>query len=455
LLNAIKNITLSSSRNVRKDKKQCSGGSMNLNKPNWEIAAGTETGYVRKENQDRMSWTQVPWGQLYIVADGIGGHAGGARAAELTVQGLERYLAKASEEIGIEDVIRDAFCKTNKDVFDKAHTGDPETEGMGSTAVILLISGQIAKVAHVGDSRAYLYRDGKLRLLTKDHTQVQRFVDAGMMRPEKARNHPSASLLERAIGHRPTVAMDIGADLVVKEGDGILLCSDGLSGCADDREIEAAINDSSSPQETVNRLLNLALKNGGEDNVTVQFVRYGNRTEARRSDYNGNLKSIISAILIASFAGGASVLTYMLVKNTAEENVSSLRTTINQLDSVLIQQISKIKELDEQVAHLNANVSERNLELVNAKNAERRAADQVRKLENQLGLETRAKKRLEDKLKLTAKEINTEEKQRVIGNQLVKKFEEKESTLKKRIRVLETQLRLLLLRSPVEDKEGK
>ena len=84
---------------------------MNLNKLNWEIAAGTETGYVRKENQDRMSWAQVPWGQLYIVADGIGGHAGGARAAELTVQGLELYLAEASEEIRIDDAIRDAFAK--------------------------------------------------------------------------------------------------------------------------------------------------------------------------------------------------------------------------------------------------------------------------------------------------------------------------------------------------------
>ena len=212
---------------------------------------------------------------------------------------------------------------------------------------------------------------------------------------------------------------------------------------------------SSTPQETVNRLINLALQKGGEDNVTVQFVRYGKRSEVRHSDYNGKLKSIFLAVLIAGFAGGASVLTYMLVKNTAEENVSSLRKAINQIDSELIQQITKIKELDEQVAQLNDNVSDRNLELVNTKNAERRAANQVRKLENQLGLEIRAKKRLEDKLKMTTQEINTGEKQRVIATQMVKKFEEKESTLKKRIRILETQLRLLLLRSPVSDKEGK
>jgi len=428
---------------------------MKLNKLNWEVGAGTETGYVRKENHDRMSWATVPWGQLYIVSDGIGSHKSGAQAAELTIQGLERYLAQASEYIRIEDAIRDAFDKTNKDVFEKAHSGEPATEGMGSTAVILLISGQIAKIAHVGNSRAYLYRDGMLRLLTKDHSQIQRFVDAGMMKPEKARNHPSASLLERAIGHRPTVSMGIGSDLILKEGDGILLCSDGLSGHTDDREIETAINDSSTPQETVNRLINLALKNGGEDNITVQFVRYGKRSEVRHSDYNGKLKSIFLAILIASFAGGASFLTYMLVKNTAEENTSSLRKTIPQIESDPIKQFNKIKELDEQVVQLNANVSDRNLELAKTKSAEQQAANQVRKLENQLGLAIRAKKRLENKLKTTSQEKDKIEKQRLIATQMVKKLEERESILKKRIRILQTQFQLLYLRSPVSDKEGK
>ena len=428
---------------------------MKLNKLNWEAGAGTETGYVRKENHDRMSWAPVPWGQLYVIADGIGNRAGGAQAADLTVHGLERYLVNASKDIRIEDAIRDAFDKTNKDVYEKAHSGDPATVGMGSTAVILLISGQIAKIAHVGNSRAYLYRDGKLRLLTKDHTQVQRFVDAGMMKPEKARNHPSASLLERVIGHRPTVTMGIGSDLVLKQGDGILLCSDGLSGCADDQEIEATMNDSSTPQETVNRLINLALKNGGEDNITVQFVRYGKRSEVRHSDYNGKLKAIFSAILIASFAGGASFLTYMLVKNTTEENVSNLRKTTHQIDSQLIQQITKIKELDEQVAQLNDNITDRDLELANTKNAERLAANQARKLEKQLGLENRAKKTLENKLKTITQEKNLADKQRLVANQMVKKLEERESILKKRIRILETQLRLLYLRSPDSDKGGK
>lgn len=246
--------------------------------------------------------------------------------------------------------------------------------------------------------------------------------------------------------------MGIGSDLALKDGDGILLCSDGLSGYADDREIEAAMNDSSTPQETVNHLINLALKNGGEDNVTIQFVRYGKRSEVRHGDYYGKLKSIFLAILIASFAGGASFLTYMLVKNTDEENVSSLRKTINQINSELIQQITKIKELDEQVAQLNINVSDRNLELANTKNSERQAANQVRKLENQLGLEIRAKKRLENKLNAITKEKNMSEKQRLIATQMVKKLEEKELLLKRKVKNLETQLRLLYLRSLLATK---
>ena len=428
---------------------------MKLNELNLEVGAGTETGYVRKENHDRMSWAPVPWGQLYTIADGIGDHVGGALAAELTVHGLERYLADAPESMKIEDAIRDAFDKTNTDVYETAHSGDPETKGIGSTAVILLLTKQIAKIAHVGNSRAYLYRDGKLRLLTKDHTQVQRFVDAGMMKPEKARNHPSANLLERAMGHRPTVTIGIGSDLVLKEGDGILLCSDGLSAHAEDPEIEAAMKGSSTPQETVNRLINLALKNGGEDNVTIQYVRYGKNSEVSHSHYADKLKLVFWALLVAGIAGGASFLTYMMAKNAAEKNVSSLQKTIAQVDNELLQQITKIKDLEQQVTQLNENVSSRDEELENTKAAERLAVNQARKLEKKLNLEIRAKKQLENKLKTITQEKNTIEKDKLIATQTIKKLEAKESVLKKRIKKFETQLRLLYLRSPISDKGAK
>ena len=272
-----------------------------------EVGAKSETGYIRTDNQDCMSWVSVPWGQLFIIADGMGGHAGGAEAAYLTVNGLGRHLTEVSKNLPVEEAILSAFRKTNLDVYAKAHACDPATEGMGSTAVMLLIIDQAAKVAHVGDSRAYLYRNGKINLLTKDHTHVQRMVDAGMLTPEQARNHPSASMLERAIGSKTTVTADINS-VSLREGDSILLCSDGLSGYADDKEIETIINDLLSPQENVDRLINMALQKGGEDNVTIQFIRFGKYLNIHRHGYKNIFKVlflyalIIIIIIAVSFA---------------------------------------------------------------------------------------------------------------------------------------------------------
>ena len=246
-----------------------------------EVGALSETGYVRDENQDRMSGAQVPLGHLYIVADGMGGHKGGAVAAELTVQGLQQDTGEARENISAEEVLRAAFKKTNETVYQKAHSGDPAIEGMGSTAVLLLISRQVAWVAHVGDSRAYLYRNGQLKQLTTDHTLVQKMVQAGMLKPEEALDHPNASVLDRAIGNKPSVEVDISDKLSLSEGDAFLLCSDGLSGYVTDPEIEAVLHSQATVQEIPERLVQLALQKGGEDNVTVQFIQYGPRKEAQ------------------------------------------------------------------------------------------------------------------------------------------------------------------------------
>jgi protein phosphatase len=256
---------------------------MNLHKAQLEVGARSETGYVRDENQDRMSGTRVPLGQLYIVADGMGGHKGGAVAAELTVQGLQQYIGEAPANASVEEIIQMAFTKTNETVYQKAHSGDPATEGMGSTAVLLLISGRVARVAHMGDSRAYLYRKGRLKQLTTDHTIVQKMVQAGMLKPEEAIDHPNASVLDRAIGSKPGVEVDIGDPLQLKGGDAILLCSDGLSGYVADPEIASVLQGQAPVQEIPERLVKLALEKGGADNVTVQFIQYGTRKEARLS----------------------------------------------------------------------------------------------------------------------------------------------------------------------------
>ena len=244
-----------------------------------EVGALSETGYVRDENQDRMSGSVVPLGHLYIVADGMGGHKAGALAAQMAVEELQRHIGGAAASDPADTVIAAAFKATNDAVYKRSHSGDSATDGMGTTAVMVLISGRVAKVAHVGDSRAYLYRNGSLSQLTTDHTIVQRMVQAGMLKPEEAADHPQSSVLERAIGSAQTVEVDIRSHQL-QSGDALLLCSDGLSGYVSDAQIEDVLRNERTVQETTADLVRLALDKGGRDNVTVQMVRCGPRNAA-------------------------------------------------------------------------------------------------------------------------------------------------------------------------------
>jgi PPM family protein phosphatase len=238
-----------------------------------EVGSICETGNVRKENQDRMGVSSVALGNLYIVADGMGGHKAGGLAAELTVEGLQKHVGEADAGASVEKVFESAFERVNREIYRKSHGGDPDIEGMGSTALVLLITDRIARLAHVGDSRAYLYRNRRLKQLTRDHTLVQQMVEAGMLSPEKAEQHPDASVLSQAMGAHPDVDVEISAPLSIEEGDQIVLCSDGLSGFVTDLEIEQVLQGEDAVQDTAKTLADLALVKGGNDNITIQLIR--------------------------------------------------------------------------------------------------------------------------------------------------------------------------------------
>lgn len=259
---------------------------MNMAKMQLTVGARSETGYVRNENQDRMSGDLTPIGNLYIVADGMGGHKGGALAAELTIAHLRQEMGDADSEDPVETLLAAAFQNANRAVYDKSRSDDSTIERMGSTAVLLLLSGQVARVAHVGDSRAYLFRNGQLNRLTTDHTRVQKMVDSGILAAEEAESHPDSHILERAMGIREDVEVDISAGIAIEDGDGFLLCSDGLSGYVSDDEIESVLNSNASVQEIPERLIENALNKGGHDNITIQFIQCGDRRMDTRNSTN-------------------------------------------------------------------------------------------------------------------------------------------------------------------------
>lgn len=239
----------------------------------------TDVGVVRSENQDAMGF-RVPddpedtAGEeaLFVVADGMGGHKGGATASRLAVKTiLEKYFDSRSGEPAKR--IQEAIESANRAVFKKSGS-DAGLDGMGTTVVALVIRPPHAYVAHVGDSRAYLVRSGSIRQLTKDHSLVQQWVDQGVMKPDEARHSGRKNVLTRVVGSREDVEIDLlSPPHVLAPGDQFVLCSDGLHGLVEDEEIRQTVTETAS-QDACARLVTMARDRGGPDNITVQVVSW-------------------------------------------------------------------------------------------------------------------------------------------------------------------------------------
>jgi serine/threonine protein phosphatase PrpC len=239
------------------------------------IGAGAHRGLVREENQDRISRIQSPFGELFIVADGMGGHEGGGTAAQMLIDGLDAHLRALPPETPPEEALRQAAQKANADIYRRAQD-DRRLAKMGATGVLALVQalpkGHCAWIAHAGDSRAYLWRGGGLERLTRDHTLVQRMVDHQILNEDEARHHPDSNVVTRGFGQSPEIEMEVAPPLKLREGDRLLLCSDGLSGYVDDAAIAHALAAGGEAQAIADALIDLALRAGGEDNVSLQLL---------------------------------------------------------------------------------------------------------------------------------------------------------------------------------------
>ncbi|HUH12580.1 MAG TPA: Stp1/IreP family PP2C-type Ser/Thr phosphatase [Longimicrobiales bacterium] len=233
-----------------------------------QAAVLTDRGRVRASNED--SYLAVPERALFAVADGMGGHAGGEVASRLAVDTLERALAEADASAPRERVLREALERANRDILERA-TRDPALAGMGTTLTALELGSDGALIAHVGDTRAYLLRDGLLDRLTVDHTLVQGYVDLGEISAAQARTHRHRHILTRALGTDSALEVDIRrAD--VAAGDLLLLCSDGLTTLVDDADLEAILAQPLPLGERARQLVDAANLRGGDDNVTVVLI---------------------------------------------------------------------------------------------------------------------------------------------------------------------------------------
>lgn len=233
--------------------------------------AVTDVGLSRTENQDCFYTTEMPIGNLpnlFLVADGMGGHVGGKCASHKALQTMIDTV-KELEETDPGTILEKAMLRANEEVMKEAQIQN--MEGMGTTMVAATILGDRMYVANVGDSRLYTVKPGGIRQITKDHSLVEEMVRMGELDPDNARTHQKKNVITRAVGMSEDLKIDV-FETELEEESMILMCSDGLTNMVEDETIRVIINSQRDVIERAEKLIEEANKNGGKDNITVVVI---------------------------------------------------------------------------------------------------------------------------------------------------------------------------------------
>ncbi|ELR99466.1 Stp1/IreP family PP2C-type Ser/Thr phosphatase [Gloeocapsa sp. PCC 73106] len=228
----------------------------------------SDLGLVRSVNQDSY-YVDDPGGRFFIVADGMGGHAGGQEASSIAIKEIQAYLEKHWDDPTATDILLEqAFSQANQGIL-KDQSEHPDRGDMGTTAVLLLFRGEASWAAHVGDSRLYRLRAANLEQVTEDHTWVARAIKNGDLTREEARIHPWRHVLSQCLGRKDIYQIDLQT-VEVQPGDRFLLCSDGLTEEVPDELISKLLAE--TPEQAAQMLVEEAKEAGGSDNITVVIV---------------------------------------------------------------------------------------------------------------------------------------------------------------------------------------
>jgi serine/threonine protein phosphatase PrpC len=240
----------------------------------------TDTGRQRSENEDSF-YVRPP---IFVVADGMGGAQAGEVASKAAADAFDRDLPDAPPE----RVLRETIESANREIHELARS-DPSRAGMGTTitAAIVDAEGEEVGIGHVGDSRAYRLREGRLEQLTRDHSLVEEMRRKGQITDAQAEDHPQRSIITRALGPEPRVEVDLQT-VAAAPGDVFLLCSDGLTTMVDEERIAAVLNGAGSMKEAVRSLVDAANEAGGRDNITALAFQLGDAAAPRRAAAEGS-----------------------------------------------------------------------------------------------------------------------------------------------------------------------
>lgn len=237
----------------------------------------SDVGKIRELNEDSFGIYNpgVEYGCFAVLADGMGGHNAGevasSMAVDLIASELEKSAAERSRDVIVYNIVS-AIDYANKKIFDLS-VSDLSKSGMGSTLVAAYVNGEDVYFANIGDSRAYVIGEDNIKQVTVDHSLVQEMVDKGMITKEEAKHHPEKNLITRALGTEKFVEADI-FEYSVKQGDIVLLCSDGLVEYIDEKDIRDIVRNAGNIEEAAKKLVSAANDGGGHDNITVVILEF-------------------------------------------------------------------------------------------------------------------------------------------------------------------------------------
>jgi len=293
----------------------------------------------RSENQDFYGSSQTRYGELIIVCDGMGGHNGGRHAAETAVQKIIEEVLKSKADNPV-NVISDAIVKANTAIWEESHA-DKSLKGLGTTVVALLISPGKAVSFHVGDSRIYQLREGKILFRTFDHSHVFEMVKAGLITEEQARLSEKSNIITRGLGIQSAVDVSITDNLPYKNGDRFLVCTDGIWGAIPENELVDMASQNENIEKVLLQLVEkidaIGFENGGKhDNLTAALLEIesdSTLTKAEETDVTKNPKSAKSRIklliylLLIALSGSLAMNLYLL--STKKGEIKKVETKIN------------------------------------------------------------------------------------------------------------------------------
>ena len=395
-------------------------------------------GNVRTAQEDSHDIAILtPNGDVFVVCDGMGGHVGGKQASSIAVKSIIEHLKKEKYAQPMQ-ALNDALQFANMQILGYAKD-HPELRGMGTTACIVLLQDTEAYIAHVGDSRIYMYmgKEQQLHRVTKDHSYVQTLVDAGQITDEEAEHHPNKNRILKALGIKPELVPTCNV-LHPKNGDCFLICSDGLNGMITDSTIEGVLKQNIPLADKGERLIQLALEAGGQDNITVELIQISSspHTQSQFISFNpiptkrppvlptpldGNSKKPIpNASRIKKVALWLSAIVVFIVVCILLTSIISYRSIKNQEEALKkhitkIEQTIETKKQEKENIVKNLNEAQKHLEQMksetsSASNTKKQEInllkDDQKKVEAELDSLNKSLKNYQQKLGKIAKKSN-------------------------------------------------